>query len=106
MLTPLGLYNHIAENMVNKPICVCSWNDHMKSDPHLGSTKKYRKICFEEHRENLMISDKPIIRIYGLFSVKHTLKKNISVTVCYVILEIQNIADGQGVNYVLFQKYL
>ena len=61
MLTPLGSYNHIAENMVNTPIYVCSWKEHMTSKPHLGSTKKYRKICFEEHCQNLMISDKPII---------------------------------------------
>ena len=34
-------------NMVNTPIYVCSWNDHIKSNPHLGSTKNIERFVLK-----------------------------------------------------------
>ena len=61
LLTPVGSYNQIAENMINSPIYIWSIKDNLTAKPHLNSTKKFKKICLEEGCENLMLSDTPII---------------------------------------------
>ena len=61
LLTPVGSYNRIAENMINAPIYTWSIKDNLTAKSGLNSAKKYKKICLEESCENLMLSDTPII---------------------------------------------